>query len=651
MTTGHRDLTSAELWQQSLERSRKRRALAPRARRENARRKRMSTALATAMVAGPSAPLAAAQLSSGNLQAAVAGESPANRAIEVREGGLPLMFGSGGELVAHVQRALGISADGVFGPETDAAVRQFQSRSGLQVDGIVGPATWSALFGGAQAGSIDGATIPLRATGAQTLQSAGQRLAVAVSAAARERRWGAIAGGRGGSPERDVAARVSVVDGSHAGAGKGRSDTGSSQSGSETHARRGGSRPSAGQGGTVRTTPVTLPQTPAPGGCGSSTISAPVQGTVTSEFGPRGGRNHDGIDIAAAMGTAVQAAACGTVNFAGQQSGYGNIVCITHTSSLTTCYAHLSRFAVSNGAHVQQGQVIGYVGCTGNCTGPHLHFETRVDGQARDPRTYLSGGTIPGRTAASSSDSGIGSSGGRTTSAASRTSVSATSAKVSASSAGSETLSGTSETGSTAGAPTVSAAEQTATTTAAEQTATTTAAAPAGGSESLDQTSASGGGWGGATPTAPVEQTATVDQSAGTAWDPAAQGESTTATAPAPTQPAPAAPAAPAPAPTAPSEPAPAAPAPTPAPTAPSEPAPAAPAEPAPAPAAPSEPAPAAPAAPTPAPSPAGETAPAAPAAPTDVPEEAPAAETTPTAPSGGAAESASADQSAAQEG
>ncbi len=161
---------------------------------------------------------------------------------------------------------------------------------------------------------------------------------------------------------------------------------------------RHGRRPDRRDDAAPRQGDTTLPTTQAPAGgsCGSSTISTPVRGTVTSEFGPRGGRNHDGIDIAAPTGTPVRAAACGTVSLAGQQSGYGNIVCITHTSQFSTCYAHLSRFGVTSGAQVQQGQVIGYVGCTGSCTGPHLHFETRVNGQAQDPRTYLSGGAIPG---------------------------------------------------------------------------------------------------------------------------------------------------------------------------------------------------------------------------------------------------------------
>src|SRR5918998_5845592 len=118
MTNAHRDLAAPDLWTRSLERSRRRRELLPRGRRENTRRKHISAALATAVVTGPSAPFAAAQVS-GDVGAAVAAESPANRAIEIREGGLPLQVGSQGALVAHVQKALEVTADGVFGPQTD----------------------------------------------------------------------------------------------------------------------------------------------------------------------------------------------------------------------------------------------------------------------------------------------------------------------------------------------------------------------------------------------------------------------------------------------------------------------------------------------------------------------------------------------------
>ena len=155
-----------------------------------------------------------------------------------------------------------------------------------------------------------------------------------------------------------------------------------------------------------------------------------MHGTQSSPFGPRGGRNHDGVDLAAPTGTPVRAAACGTVSVAGQQSGYGNIICITHTSQFSTCYAHLSRFATSQGAQVRQGQVIGYVGCTGNCTGPHLHFETRVGGQPQNPSTYLSGGRIPGRPTARSASAGSTASTGHAVAAAKASSPTAQTASV-----------------------------------------------------------------------------------------------------------------------------------------------------------------------------------------------------------------------------
>jgi murein DD-endopeptidase MepM/ murein hydrolase activator NlpD len=333
MTKAHRDLATPELWTRSLERSRTRRALLPKARRENNRKKHLSAALATAVVAGPGAPIAAAQVS-GDVSTAIAAESPANRAIEIREGGLPLRVGSQGDLVAHVQTKLGVASDGVFGPQTDAAVRKYQLAAGLDVDGIVGPNTWSSLFAqaGASGASLGGSNVSpqVKQEVEQRLQQAGTELA---------------AQGVNAAP------------------------------------------PSATTPTSQPNTTLPTTQTPVSGSCSSATISTPVKGTVTSPYGPRGGRNHDGMDIAAPTGTPVHAAACGTVSMAGQQSGYGNIVCITHTSQFSTCYAHLSRFGVSNGAQVQQGQVIGYVGCTGSCTGPHLHFETRVNGQAQNPTT------------------------------------------------------------------------------------------------------------------------------------------------------------------------------------------------------------------------------------------------------------------------
>jgi len=114
----------------------------------------------------------------------------------------------------------------------------------------------------------------------------------------------------------------------------------------------------------------------------------PVRGPVTSGFGMRWGRMHQGIDISAGTGTPILAAKAGTVTFAGTMSGYGNVVIITHAGGLSTLYAHQSRLGVSGGT-VSQGQVIGYVGSTGHSTGPHLHFETRIDGTPQDPMRYL----------------------------------------------------------------------------------------------------------------------------------------------------------------------------------------------------------------------------------------------------------------------
>ena len=102
-----------------------------------------------------------------------------------------------------------------------------------------------------------------------------------------------------------------------------------------------------------------------------------------------GGRMHEGIDIGVGYGTPIEAAAAGTVVYAGWESGYGNFVVIDHGNGLATAYGHQSRIAVSNGESVSQGQVIGYVGCTGHCFGPHLHFEVRINGVAVDPLGYL----------------------------------------------------------------------------------------------------------------------------------------------------------------------------------------------------------------------------------------------------------------------
>jgi murein DD-endopeptidase MepM/ murein hydrolase activator NlpD len=121
----------------------------------------------------------------------------------------------------------------------------------------------------------------------------------------------------------------------------------------------------------------------------------PVDGPITSGFGGRsspggiGTTYHEGVDIGVPEGTPIRAAASGTVIIADNTGGYGNYNCIHHGIGLSTCYGHQSGYAVSAGQSVDQGQIIGYSGNTGNSTGPHLHFEVRINGVAQDPLGYL----------------------------------------------------------------------------------------------------------------------------------------------------------------------------------------------------------------------------------------------------------------------
>ena len=121
---------------------------------------------------------------------------------------------------------------------------------------------------------------------------------------------------------------------------------------------------------------------------GSSGMIWPVSGPVTSPFGMRWGRLHAGIDIAVPSGTPIRAAKSGSIVLAAPTSGYGNYTCIDHGGGLSTCYAHQSSFAITSGS-ISQGDVLGYVGCTGSCFGDHLHFEVRVNGAPVDPMGYL----------------------------------------------------------------------------------------------------------------------------------------------------------------------------------------------------------------------------------------------------------------------
>jgi murein DD-endopeptidase MepM/ murein hydrolase activator NlpD len=115
----------------------------------------------------------------------------------------------------------------------------------------------------------------------------------------------------------------------------------------------------------------------------------PVDGVVTSKFGIRAGRRHDGIDIGAPQGTSIHAAAAGRILHVGFQKGYGNLVIIMHSEKLITVYAHNHKNFCKEGESVKQGQIIGEVGQTGRATGPHVHFEIRKGKKPRNPLFFL----------------------------------------------------------------------------------------------------------------------------------------------------------------------------------------------------------------------------------------------------------------------
>lgn len=127
------------------------------------------------------------------------------------------------------------------------------------------------------------------------------------------------------------------------------------------------------------------------GGTFTGTFSRPLSSwKVTSGYGMRWGRMHEGVDVPAPTGTPIRAAAAGTVARAGYDaSGAGNRVVITHNSTYTTKYFHMSRIAASSGQRVAAGQVIGYVGSTGRSSGPHLHFEVWKNGKSQNPAGYV----------------------------------------------------------------------------------------------------------------------------------------------------------------------------------------------------------------------------------------------------------------------
>ncbi|MBW6411907.1 peptidoglycan DD-metalloendopeptidase family protein [Clostridium weizhouense] len=130
--------------------------------------------------------------------------------------------------------------------------------------------------------------------------------------------------------------------------------------------------------------------TKSPIGSNTAFLQAPTRGGwITSKFGARWGRNHNGIDIAGNTGDPVTAAYDGTIQEAGQVSGYGNMIKIKHQDNIETIYGHLSSIKVKKGQKVKKGDIIGCVGSTGRSTGPHLHFELRSKGKPINPEGYI----------------------------------------------------------------------------------------------------------------------------------------------------------------------------------------------------------------------------------------------------------------------
>jgi murein DD-endopeptidase MepM/ murein hydrolase activator NlpD len=140
----------------------------------------------------------------------------------------------------------------------------------------------------------------------------------------------------------------------------------------------------------IRAAQAGPPSAPVPTGSPSAAgFLWPCSGPLTSPFGWRWGRIHEGIDLGCPYGAPVVASAAGTIIHSGWLGGYGNLVVIDHGNGIATAYGHNSSIAVTYGQAVGQGQVIAYVGSTGHSTGPHCHFEVRVGGSAVDPLGYL----------------------------------------------------------------------------------------------------------------------------------------------------------------------------------------------------------------------------------------------------------------------
>ena len=253
-----------------------------------------------------------------------------------------------------------VGVDGVKGPFTAQGVRSFQSRHRLSVDGLAGAQTRRAL-----------GRRGLPALGSRAMHSGQRGWDVAALQFLLQRRGyspGSLDGGFG------AGTRSAVLSFQRAAGLTADGVVGSATLNALRH-RFGG--PSRTPTGPVR-------------------FYHPVPGGIGDPFGaPReNGRKHSGVDFPVAYGTPIDAAGIGTVVFAGYNTGgYGNLVVVQHRLGFSTWYAHMSRIATHTGASVQGGTVIGYVGSTGHSTGPHLHFEVRINNVPVNPVSYFLAGT------------------------------------------------------------------------------------------------------------------------------------------------------------------------------------------------------------------------------------------------------------------
>jgi murein DD-endopeptidase MepM/ murein hydrolase activator NlpD len=261
--------------------------------------------------------------------------------------------GEGSPQIAALQvalRAKGVyraDIDGVIGPGTRTAVRRLQQRAGLTVDGVVGPHTRHAL-----------GRLGRHRLGSRLLLVGG--VGWDVAALQFQLAWHGFASG--------------AFDGVF---------------GLHTNAALRRFQRHAGLAVDGVAGPLTLRAVRrAPPGSPLA-LQWPLRAGVSSGFGPRGDRFHEGVDLAAPRGTPVRAAAGGVVGFTGWDDGFGKLVVVEHDSGVTTYYAHLSRISVTQNERVRPGHTVGRVGATGEATGPHLHFEVHVRGAAIDPLTAL----------------------------------------------------------------------------------------------------------------------------------------------------------------------------------------------------------------------------------------------------------------------